>query len=165
MSATITHAELDVDREVGDVRAELLLDGGTARGSLEVDVRLDDDLLALECGAENVVGELGTGLGHREGSRTGSVLGLDDLVTTELDAVDKSVALGLVVEDRLGNGGLRLGEDGDNGVARVAANDGDGVLLRLGSLADNLRDEGGGTDNVEGGDTEEAGELAEQNSL
>jgi hypothetical protein len=38
----------------------------------------------------------------------------------------------------------------------VAADDGDRVLGRLLGLADDLGDEGRGTDDVKGGDTEEA---------
>jgi hypothetical protein len=44
-------------------------------------------------------------------------------VTAELDAVDKGVKRGLVADDRLGDGGLGLREEGDDGDARVAADD------------------------------------------
>jgi hypothetical protein len=151
-----TYAELNVDREVGDLRVDLLLDGGTTGGGLKVNVRLDNSRLAGKGSLEDEVSELGTGLGHREGGRSKTVLGLDNLVTTELDALDKGVAGLLVVEDRSGELGVGLGKDGDDGVARVSANDGDVVLGRVGGLAGNLRGEGGSTDNVKGGDTEEA---------
>lgn len=91
-----------------------------------------------------------TSVGHREGGRTGTVLGLDDLVTAELDAVDESIVL------VVGNGrrGLDLAEEGNDGLARVTANDGDGQVLGL-LLASEASNEGLSADNVEGGDTEE----------
>lgn len=167
---TVT-AELDVDGEEVDLAADLLLDGSTTLRGREVNVGLDDLGLAVEGSLEDPVGELSTGLGHGEGGRASSVLGLDDLVTTELDAVDKLVALGLVVKD--GGGlllarsdtsgypstydlGVALGEEGDDGVTGVAANNGDGVLGSVLGLANNRGDEGGSTDDVKGGDTEEA---------
>ena len=47
-----------------------------------------------------------------------------------------------------------LGKDGHNGGARVAADHEDGLLGGVAALE--LGDEARGTDNVEGGDTEEA---------
>lgn len=101
---------------------------------------------------ERQEGRKGRTVSHREGGGSSSVLGLDDLcsgkatnnrqhaalhlalreaagrtVTTELNSVDKSVEGGLVSEDRLGDGGLGLGEKGDNGDTRVSSNDGDDV--------------------------------------
>jgi hypothetical protein len=54
----------------------------------------------------------------------------------------------------LGEGVAGLGEEGDDGDARVTTNDGDLGILG-GDLLD-LRDEARGTDNIEGGDTEES---------
>ena len=91
------------------------------------------------------------GISHAEGSGAGAVLGLDDLVAAELDALGEGVEF--VRGDT--DGGLGLAEEGDDGLAGVAADDGDdgvgGVLL-----AGELLDEGLGADDVEGGDAEEA---------
>lgn len=92
-----------------------------------------------------------TGIGHGESSGTGTILGLDDLVTTKLHTVDQSVVL--VAGDV--DGGVGLAEERQDGLARVAADNGDGQLLGLG-LADNLGHKGLGTDNVERGDAKEA---------
>ena len=106
---------------------------------------LDDALLALS-GLEQALGETGAGHGHGEGGGSGTALGLDDLVTTELDALDVLVALG-ALEVVAG-----LGEERDDGGARVTSDHGDGLVGWVGGLE--LGDEAGGTDDVEGGDTE-----------
>lgn len=108
---------------------------------------LNDALLALG-GAKKRLGEAGTGHGHGESGRASTVLSLDDLITTELDAVDQSIA-GLTGDRRVA--GLRKQRnDGDTGVTTD-----DGNLLGGGVGALDLGDEAGGTDDVEGGDTEE----------
>jgi hypothetical protein len=99
-----------------------------------------------------------TCISHREGSRSKTILGLDDLITTKLNPVDESIVL--VIGN--GDGGLDLAEKGYNGVAGVTANDGDGELLGIG-FAGNLSNEGLSTDDIEGGDTEEA--LGVENAL
>src|SRR5690606_29840670 len=87
--------------------------------------------------------------GHGESCGARAILGLDDLITTELDAVDKSVVL--VIRD--GHGGSDLAEERDDGLAGVAADDGH---VELGDgLAGDLRYEGLGADNVQSSDTEE----------
>lgn len=135
------------------VGAELDVGSKVLNTLLGEDIRLDEGgldnvLLAGDGGLEEGVGEAGTSESHGEGGRAGSVLGLDDLVTSELDAVGQSLDL------LLGEGVAGLGEEGDDGDARVATDDGDlGILSR--DLLD-LRDEAGGTDNIEGGDTEES---------
>lgn len=91
------------------------------------------------------------GIGHGEGGRASTILGLHDFITTELNTVDESIVL--VVRD--GDGGGDLAEEGNDCLARVTANDRDGQLLGLG-LAGNLSNEGLGTDDIEGGDTKEA---------
>lgn len=108
---------------------------------------LDDALLALG-GLEEGLGETGTGEGHGEGGGTSAVLGLDDLVTTELNAVDELVAGGAV---EVGVAGL--GEERDDGDTRVTTDDGDDLVAGVGLLE--LGDEARSTDNVQGGDTEE----------
>lgn len=109
---------------------------------------LDNVLLAANGGLEKGVGEAGTSESHGEGSGTGTVLGLDDLITTELDAVGQG--LDLLLSELV----ARLGEKGNNGDTRVSSNDGDLGILS-GDLLD-LRDEAGGTDDIEGGDTEQS---------
>ena len=132
-------AELDLGGE--EVDALVLVQRGVDEGGL------DDTLLALG-GVEERLGEAGTGHGHGEGGGAGTVLGLDDLVTTELDAVDESVA-GLA-----GDGGVvGLREQGDDGHTGVATDDGDVLAGGVGLL--DLGDEARGTDDIEGGDTEE----------
>lgn len=135
-----TYAELDVGGEEVDalVGEQVALDKGGG----------NDALLSVQTPQQSV-GELGTGVGHAERSAAGSVLSLDDLVTTELDPVDKLVE-GLA-SDALASS--VLGQQGDDGRAGVAADDGDVALLG-GDIA-NGGQEAGSTDDVEGGDTEE----------
>ena len=108
---------------------------------------LDDVLLALG-GPQKALSEAGTGHGHGEGSRSGTILSLDDLVTTELYTVDVFVEL-LAREVVAG-----LGEERDDGCAGVATDNGDVLVGGVGAL--HLRDEAGGTDDIQSGDTEEA---------
>ena len=134
-----TYAELNVGREEVDalVSKERALH---ERGR-------DNTLLAIE-GAEEVAGEARTSVRHGERGRTSTVLGLDDLITTELNALDVLVELG-ALEVVAG-----LGEEGNNGSARVTSNDGDVLGGGVGVLQ--LGDEARGTDDVEGGNTKEA---------
>ena len=131
-------AELNVGGE--EVDALVLEERGLDEGGL------DDALLALS-GLEEGLGEAGTGHGHGEGGRASTVLGLDDLVTTELDALDvggKGLALEVVAA---------LAEQRDDGLAGVATNDNDVLVGGVGALV--LGDEARGADDVKGGDTEE----------
>lgn len=132
-------AELDVGGEVLD--ALVLVERGVDKGGL------DDVLLALG-GLEQALGEAGAGHGHGERRAARAVLGLDHLVAAELHAVH--VLVELLALERL----ARLGQEGDDGRARVAADDGDVLVGRVGSLE--LRDEARGADDVEGGHAEEA---------
>lgn len=132
-------AELDVGGEVLD--ALVLVEGRVDKGGL------DDVLLALGS-LEERLGEAGTGHGHGEGGGTSTVLGLDDLVTAELDAVD--VAVELLASQVVAG----LGQEGDDGSAGVTTDDGDVLAGGVGVLQ--LGDEAGSADNVEGGDTEQA---------
>ena len=131
-------AELDVGSEV---LAALVLEEGRVDES-----GLDDVLLALGS-LEQRLGEAGTGHGHGEGGRARTVLSLDDLVTAKLDAVD--VAVELLAREVVAG----LGEEGNDGGAGVASDDGDVLVGGVGVLE--LRDETRCTDDVEGGDTEE----------
>lgn len=133
-------AELDTGGE--EINTLVLEQRGVDEGGL------DDALLALS-GTEEGLGEAGTSHGHGESGRASTVLGLDDLVTTELDAVDQGVA-GLT-----GDGGVAgLGQQGNDGDTGVTTDDGD--LLGRGVCVLDLRDEARGTDDVKGGDTEQA---------
>jgi hypothetical protein len=108
---------------------------------------LDDALLAL-CSLEQALSETGTCHGHRECGRPCTVFCLDDLVTTELDAVDQRVELVAYDIGVTGLGDQRYDSD-----TRVAANDGDVLIGRVGGL--DLGDETGGADDIEGSDTEQ----------
>lgn len=108
---------------------------------------LNNVLLAVDTSEERV-GESGGSLGHGKGGGSGTVLGLDNLVTAKLDSVDK------LVSSLTGNVGVvGLGHEGDNGDTGVAANNGEVLLGGVGVLE--LGDESLGSDDVEGGDTEE----------
>ena len=130
-------AELDLGGE--EVDALVLVEGRVDKGGL------NDTLLAL-LGAEEGLGHAGTSHGHGESGGTGTVLGLDDLVTTELDTLDELLVGGEV-------GVVALGEEGNDGDTGVATDDGDALVLGVGAL--DLGDEAAGTDNIKGGDTEE----------
>jgi hypothetical protein len=131
-------AELNVGGE--EVDALILEERGLDEG------RLDHTLLALS-GLEEGLGEAGTSHGHGESGRASTVLGLDDLVTTELDALDvggKVLALEVVAA---------LAEQRDDGLAGVATNDNDVLVGRVGALV--LGDEARGANDIKSGDTEE----------
>lgn len=132
-------AELDLGGE--EVDTLVLVERGLNEGGL------DDTLLALS-GLEEGFGEAGTGESHGEGGGTGTVLGLDDLVTTELDAVHELVAGGTFDVGVVG-----LGEEGDDGDTGVTTDNGNLLVGGVGALE--LGDEARSTDNVKGGDTEE----------
>jgi hypothetical protein len=108
--------------------------------------RLDHALLALG-GLEERLGEASAGKGHGEGGRAGAGLGLHHLVAAELHAADV-VVQGLALELVAG-----LGQERDNGDARVAADDGDALVGGIRVL--DLADEAAGADDVERGDAEE----------
>lgn len=164
--ASRTYTELDGDRE--ELNARLLGDLSATGDTRQVDIAGLDKALATSNGLEQLVGKtvilsaaaavdshVGRSLpvasvGHGQGSRTSTVLGLDDLIATKLYPVDKGVVL--VGGDR--DARLDLAEERHDGLARVTPNNGDVQLLRV-SLAGNLGDEGFSADNVKGGDTEQ----------
>lgn len=172
-------AKLDGNGE--ELGAGSLSNSITTLDTREVDeAGLDEALLALG-GPDDLVGESRgvswvnsrinisslpvASVGHGESSGTGTILGLDDLVTTELNAYfllacRKSISNdGLTVYEGIqllrgdADAGLSLAEQRNDGLAGVTTNDGDvevcGVLL-----ASDLSNEGLGTDNIECGDTE-----------
>ena len=93
--------------------------------------------------------------GRRRGGpeRSPALLGrhaLGELVVDQLqDVLDAVDELGVGAQV----GVVALGEEGDDGDAGVAADDGDVLVLGVGAL--DLGDEAGGADDVEGGDAEE----------
>ena len=131
-------AELDLGGE--EINTLVLVERGVNEGWLR------NALLALRS-LEQRLGEASTGHGHGEGGGSGTVLGLDDLITTELNAVQESS-----IADKVSV--LALGEEGDDGDTGVSTNDGDGLISGVGLL--DLGDEAGCADDIEGGDTEEA---------
>lgn len=77
-----TYAELNLRREEVDAllsEERALNEGGS-----------NDTLLAVQS-TEESIGELSTGVSHREGSASSTVLGLHDLITTKLNAMDQLV--------------------------------------------------------------------------
>ena len=152
----------DIDKVLGTIWPKLDWDGeevktggrldGLTTWSGEVDERwLNNVLLALS-GAQNFLGEAESGVCHGESGGSSSVLGLDNLVATELDALDE---LGELVGWDI-DGWLGLGEEWDNGLSRVATDDRDCGVLWVGGGAGQLGDKGLGADDIESGDTEEA---------
>ena len=133
-------SKLDLGRE--EVDSLVLVQGAVDEG------RLNNTLGSLGS-LQEALSEAGTGHSHGEGGRSGTVLGLDDLVTTELDAVDERIT---GVSGDVGVVGL--GEKGHDGDTGVTTDDGDVLVGRVGLL--DFRNEAGGADNVEGGDTEQA---------
>jgi len=105
---------------------------------------LNDTLLALSSLQEGL-GETGTSHSHGESGGSGTVLGLDDLITTELDTLQESL-----VSNEIWVVGLR--EERNDSDTRVTSDDGDVLISWVGLL--DLRDEAGSTDDIEGGDTE-----------
>lgn len=107
--------------------------------------RLHNALLALRS-LQQALSESRTRHSHRERGRSSTILGLDDLVTTELDAVQE-----ICIANEIWVVGLR--EQRYNGYARVAADNGD-VLIRRVSVLE-LADESAGPDYIQCGDTKE----------
>lgn len=117
-----------------------------------------------------------TGKGHRQSSGTSTVLGLDDLVTSELDTceisanashgkdsshtVDKSI---VTVSGDLEAGG-NLAEQRNNGLARVATNNRNGGISGV-LHAGELLGEGLGTNDVQSGHTEQTLGIEDTRSL
>ncbi|KAI6750068.1 hypothetical protein HG531_007333 [Fusarium graminearum] len=98
----VTYAKLDGDRE--EVAASFLSNGLASGNTGKVDVAgLNKALLALD-GTENLLGE--SVLCHGQGGGTSTVLGLDNFVTAELNAVYESILLGVGLASDLSNEGL-----------------------------------------------------------
>lgn len=141
------------------------MDGVTASHTREVNIAgLNEALLTLG-GLDDLLGETTrvrnvelertqelpeSGVGHGKSGRASALLGLDDLVASELDTLDQSLKLVFRNVDRR----LGLAEEGNNGLSRVTANDGNGGLGRV-LLADDFGNKGFGADNVKGGDAKE----------
>lgn len=147
VGADLTH-RVDLGHALGaqlHIRGKVL--NVLARKHVRLDKRgLDHTLLASDRGLEERVGEARAGKCHGQGGGAGTVLGLDDLVAAKLDALGQSLNLGV----REGVAGL--GEQGDDGHARVTANDGDLGLVGRDLL--DLRDKARGADDIKSGDAE-----------
>ena len=91
-----------------------------------------------------------SGVGHREGSRSSSVLSRNNLVTTELYTLDQSGQLVGWDLDRW----LGLAEQRDDCLSGVATDNWNSQALRV-FFANNLSNEGLSSDNIESGNTEE----------
>jgi len=111
---------------------------------------LDQAGLSSNSGFQDHIGEAGTCKGHREGGRTSTVLGLDDLITTVLNSVSKGVDL------LLGQGSVTwdLGQNRNDGHTRVTSNDSNAGRLGV-NRGNDLRDESGRANNIQGADTKE----------
>lgn len=133
-------AELNAGSE--EVDTLVLVEGRVNEGGF-------DDVLLTLGSLEEGLSEASTGHGHGEGGGASTVLGLDNLVTTELDAVDKGIP-GLTLDGGVGG----LGQQGNDGHTGVATNNGDLLGGGVGLL--DLGDEARGADNVQSGDTEQA---------
>ena len=125
------HAQLNWDRKICEILSNLTLNLCTSLSvSSQVDItRSNDPLLAVQR-PQDLSCKLGPSVRHTKGSTPGTILGLDDLISTKLDAVCKSfdgfllyAAYGAILgyENRVGG----LGEEGDDGDAAVASNDRD----------------------------------------
>lgn len=105
-----------------------------------------NDVLLAGGSAEERLGEAGSGVSHGEGGGASALLGLDDLITTEGDAVAE--ALDLLIGEV---GALDVGEEGEDGDTGVATNDGHVDLVH--GEAELVANEAVGAHNIEGGDT------------
>jgi hypothetical protein len=109
----------------------------------------DDTLFAIQ-GSEERVRELGTSVSHGEGGRSSTILGLYDLVTTELNAVNELV-VGFALHTLPV---LSLGKERNDGGTTVTTDNGNNGLVRF--SAGNARKESSGSHDIKGGDTEQA---------
>lgn len=128
------------------------IDGRQNKRTLESLSALDvgafnDALLAFERSADERLDEAVSSESHRKGSRSSAVLGLDDLVTTVLDALGQRLDL------LLGEGKAGLRKERDDGDTRVASNNGNLGGNGVGAL--DFGNKGGSTNDIEGRDTKE----------
>ena len=133
-------AKLDLGRE--EFHALVFVQWAIDEGAL------NNTLLALRS-LQQALSKPGTSHSHGESGRACTVLGLDDFVTTELDAVDQGVEL---LASDIGVAGLR--DQGDDGNTRVTTNNSDVLVCGIGSL--DLGNEPGGADDVQCGNTKES---------
>lgn len=136
-----TYAELNVRSE--EVNALVSIQRALDKS------RCNDILLAVQATKQSVR-KSSTSIRHRERSRTSAILGLHNLITTELNPMHQLLVL------LTGNGLAigRLGEERNDGGSRVTTDNSDGCLGRVG--LNETGKEASGTDDVEGGDTKDA---------
>lgn len=142
-------AKLDLGRE--EIHALVFVQWAIDEGAF------DNALLALRS-LQQALSEPCTSHGHGKSGRACTILGLDDFVTTELDAVDQGVEL---LAGDIGVAGLR--DQGDDGNTRVTTNNGDVLVCGIGSL--DLGNEAGGADDVQCGDTKESLGVVDSGAL
>jgi hypothetical protein len=106
---------------------------------------LNDTLLSLR-GSQQALRESCTRHRHRQGSRSRTILGLHNLITTELHTVEQ---LSVTNEIRV----RRLREQRHDSNARMSTHNNDILILRIGIL--DLAHEAGSTHDIEGRDTEQ----------
>lgn len=112
--------------------------------------RSDDALLTLDRPEERI-SKLGGSVSHTERRAPCAVLSFYDFVASILNPVHERLPLLAALRHCFARGRLR--EEGHDGDARVTAHDGDRRVKRV--CAGDAGEEARGTDDVEGGDTEE----------
>jgi len=122
---------------------------------LGLDVGALDNFLAVH-GADDGVGESSGGVGHREGGRSATGLGLDDFGSSVLDSLGEGGDL-VSIEGVDAASGLDLGEDGDDGDSGVTSDNWDVDVV--GVLGSEDGDKLVGTDDIKGGDTVDSGRV------
>lgn len=110
--------------------------------------------LQVETTVEQDIEELVCGIRHREGAGAEAVFGLNHLVTTVLNSVDQRVQDFFIIQHGQRHTALGLGEQGNNGMAGMAPDYRDVIVLRKRAF-DQLREEGVRPDMVQGCDPKE----------
>ena len=130
--------------------------GGIRQLTLHIGA-LDDALLSAK-GLQHILREQISSVRHRQSRRSGTGLGLDDLVTTELRANGKLLQI-LIRERRIGY----LREQRQDGNAGMSADDGHIDVGRIPALI--LGNERIGTAHIEGGNTAHLGLVVNSSLL
>jgi len=148
-------SNLDPDGEEVDIGSKLTPDlVSSIRVGVQVHVTWgNDSFLALQR-LDDQTGKFVAGLSHAECRASSSVFGLDDFIATELNAMGQRFDVGFGYAAWEGWFGLR--EDRKDGHAGVTTEDGNFDCRSKREVVENLGEESGGSDDVEGGYTEES---------